>query len=574
MSKTPQFDALLNTILDELVPHSRTCVDCENIFTIEKQDIELLKMLRAPTPTHCPECRQKRRLSFANYSNIYKRKCDVPGHTEIMISPVAPVMPWVTYDYETYYSDLWDPKSYGIPLEIEGDFFDQFLSLLKVIPQPGVRRGSDSPNSDFSFYGKFMKDCYYVFGGRRSEDIMYSSSVYFSKHVLDSYYIHTIDTGYNIVISNDCYKCTYTYFSSNCIECDFIFDCNNCSNCFGCVNLRNKSYCLFNEQLTKDEYKKQRAQIDLGSRAMTKESEALFWKLVKNNPIRATRNYHSQDVTGNEVRNSKNCHNVYQVSESENIRHASFAMANVHDSMDLSFGGRAELLYEDENVGSQSSNVKFSFAVKESTDCEYMMSSSNCSNCFGCIALTNASYMIFNTQYSEEEYFQAIDEIKTKMLQKGQYGEFFPMAFSPCAYNSSFAYLMYPMTEEEIAQRGLYFQADTETDLNNFDVITADDLPDNITDVSDEICNKVIIGKESGKPFKLTQREVTFYKQNNICLPDDTPNARMSNRFKLLNNFKVEQEQCFSCGKAIESSCRTSDGFKPYCEKCYLNEVI
>ena len=73
--------------------------------------------------------------------------------------------------------------------ENDKSFLDQFLDLLKVIPQPGVRRGENSPNSNYSFYGKDMKDCFYVFGGRRSEDVMYSSSIYDSKHVADSYFV-------------------------------------------------------------------------------------------------------------------------------------------------------------------------------------------------------------------------------------------------------------------------------------------------------------------------------------------------------------------------------------------------
>ena len=168
-SKTPKFDILMSRILDELIPHTQICGDCKKDFKIESEDIVFYKMFRVPAPKLCPRCRQKRRLSFVNYSNIYKRKCDVPGHKDTMISPVAPVMPWVTYDHETYFSDVWDPTSYGRDVS-DKPFFTQFLDLLKIIPQPGVRRGVNCVNSDFSFYGKNMKDCYYVFGGRNSEN--------------------------------------------------------------------------------------------------------------------------------------------------------------------------------------------------------------------------------------------------------------------------------------------------------------------------------------------------------------------------------------------------------------------
>ena len=123
--KTLKFDALIDKILNELVPHTRICIDCKKEFKIEKEDIDLLRMLRVPAPTLCPECRQRRRLTFSNYSSIYKRKCDVPNHTDIMVSPVAPVMPWITYDYDTYYSDLWDPFSFGKEINSIKRTFDQ-----------------------------------------------------------------------------------------------------------------------------------------------------------------------------------------------------------------------------------------------------------------------------------------------------------------------------------------------------------------------------------------------------------------------------------------------------------------
>ncbi len=573
-SKTPQFDALLDKIFEELVPHSRICLECKKEFKIENEDIILLKMFRSPAPTLCPNCRQRRRLSFVNYSNIYKRKCDFPGHNEVMISQTAPIMPWVNYDHETYYSDLWDPFFYGKDIREDISFFQQFMHLEKEVPQPGVHRGANSPNSDFSFYGKDMKNCYYVFGGRRSEDIMYSSSIYDSKYIMDCYFLRKVDIGYNNVSTADCYKCKYAYFSANCIECDFIYDCRNCQNCFGCVNLRNKNYCWFNEQLTKDGYQKRKEGLNLGSRLKNNEYKNKFWDFVKDNPLRAVRIYQSENVSGNDIKRSRNCQDVFQTEDSENVRHASFVIMRMKDSMDTGFSGRAERSYEDQNVSANSFNVKFSFSVKESTDSDFLASCSNCHDCFGCIGLKNASYVIFNKQYEPEEYWKKIDEIKTKMLKNGEYGEFFPMSFSPYAYNSSFANVIYPMTEEEAKNRGLYWQPDIDVDTKNLKTIEAGELPDNIKDVTEEICDLAIVGETSKKPFRITKRELDFYRQNSVPLPTDAPYQRMIDRFKILNNFKIFRDVCFSCGKQIESSYKTSDGYKPYCEQCYQKEVL
>ena len=572
-SKTPQFDAKLDEILNTLVPHSRVCGACATEFTLEIGDVEHLKMLRVPPPTLCPSCRNRRRLSYANYSNIYKRKCDAPGHDHIMIAIIPPIMPWVAYDYEAYYGDAWDPFSYGISASASEPFFGEFYKVLKNIPHSGIRRGADSPNSDFSFYGKHMKDCYYVFGGRRSEDIMFGSSIYDSKHAVDAYFLRNVEISYENISTSECYKCFYAYFSSNSIDCEFIYDCRNCQNCFGCTNLRNKNYCWFNEQLSKSEYEKRRASVYLGDRVENKKQKELFWNFVRENPIRAVRVFQSVNVSGNDIKESNNCYDVFQTENSDNVRHAYFAIMNMKDSMDVNYGGHAERLYETQNVAT-SANVKFSFGVKESNNCEFMMATTNCSNCFGCVGINYASYCIFNTHYEPDVYWQKLDEIKTAMLERGEYGEYFPIGFGPCAYNSSLANIIYPMTESEVKNIGGYWQPDMEVDTSSIQTLSINELPENINDVPDSICSSAIIGELSGKPFRLVPREVAFYKRYHIALPTDTPHQRMLDRYKILNNFRVGHDVCFSCGKDILSAHRTTDGYKPYCASCYQRDFL
>ena len=241
--------------------------------------------------------------------------------------------------------------------------------------------------------------------------------------------------------------------------------------------------------------------------------------------------------------------------------------------MDVGFSGRSENCYDNQNV-SNSFNVKFSYAVRDSVDCEYMILCKNCTNCFGCISINNSSYCIFNKKYEPKEYWKKIDQIKTKMLEEGVYGEFFPMSFSHCAYNSSLAQVIYPMTEVEAKKCGLYWQPDSDVDTKNLKTIKASELPDNINDVDDEICEVAILGQNSNKPFRLIKREIDFYKQNNIPLPVDTPYERMLDRFRILNNFRLYKENCFVCKKEIESSYRQIDGYKPYCEQCFQKEVL
>lgn len=569
MNKTPKFDSAIEAILSKLAPHMRTCVDCNTAFTILESHIDFYKKMKVPPPTHCPSCRAQRKLSFANYSNIYRRACDFPDHSDTMISLVAPVMPWKVYDYAIYYSDAWDPRQYGRDVELAKPFFDSYRELLLDIPHPGVRRGPSCENSEFAFYGRGMKDCYYVFGSWNSEDIQYGASIFDTKNTMDSYHTRHVTGGYEDVMLMDSYKVRFGYFSSDCVDCDFIFDCRNCSNCFGCVNLRNKQYCWFNEQLTKEEYLKRKKELDLGSRKVLEECQKTFWQFVKDNPIRAIRTNSVKDVSGNDIDESKNCHGCFQVEKSENVSFGQM-LSGIKDSMDVYFGGKAEKLYETQNVGVNSSDVKFSYAVKDSRDLEYSMSCNNCSNCFGCVGLKNISYAIFNKVYEPEEYFACLDEIKTEMLARGEYGEFFPMSLAPYPYNSSFANVTHPIDSEEAHRRGLYWQDDTDPDTSG--LAFAETVPDNIRDVSDDIIKKALTSSVSGQPFRITSRELSFYRTHGLPLPVETPKERIVRRFGYMSDFKIYKESCAKCGAQIDSAYRAEDGYIPYCQACFQND--
>ena len=100
-------------------------------------------------------------------------------------------------------------------------------------------------------------------------------------------------------------------------------------------------------------------------------------------------------------------------------------------------GNGSELSYD--TWGLSAYNTKFSMNADFLRDCEYCDLCENCSNCFACIGLKNRSFCIFNKQYGEEEYWRVVDIIKTDMLVRGEYGEFFPPEVCPVPYNISLA---------------------------------------------------------------------------------------------------------------------------------------
>ncbi len=575
-SKTPQFDVLLDEILENLVPHERQCLQkdiskyCEGTFQITKEDIEFLKMLRVPPPKLCPTCRKVRRRAFVN-AVLYKHKNNAPGKTDSVISFVPPVSPLTVYDIHSYQT-VFDPFTYATKYDETKAFFDQFYDLRLRVPQPAIIRDPSNVNSEYSINGRNLKNGYWVSGGWNSEDVWYSNSIFDSKEMMDCYNIRKSERCYECVKSRNIYNSQYVYFSENCIDSALLFDCRNCQNCFGCVNLRNKQYCWFNKQLSKEEYEKELTIAHFESRSSRDAMFDKFWSFVKTQPVRAARIENSYDVSGVDILDSKNCHDVINSERSEHERHMDSVMGH-KDSMDVHVSGGSEKLYETSAVGSQCANVKFSFASKFITDSEFLINCRTCSNCFACIGLENKSYCIFNKQYSPEEYYLELDRIKTSMIKRGEYGEFMPYIFSTFAYNGSGADIPFPLTKEEIEKLGALWQPDIEIDPVSMETLSGEEVPDSIAVVESDIVDKAIICKESGRPFRIVNSELEFYKKHNIPLPAIHPYLRIRNKYKLLGNRMVNKATCHSCKKVIDSMYDAKENFILYCEECYKKEV-
>mgnify|MGYP001593205717 CR=1 FL=1 len=335
MSKTPKFDEALDKILDNLQSHERVCKQCSATFVVLAEDIDMYKMLRVPPPNFCPKCRRQRRLAFANYTTLYKHQCQVPGHNESMVSCIPATKPFPVYDFEYYWSDKWDRQGQYRNYDAAKDFLSQFNDLFRTAPQPTLSRDPSSINSEYTLYGLQLKNCYYVFGGLNAEDCYYGVWSIYSKQCVDVLLSLECELLYESVYQLKCYNCNFYYFSQNCLDCDLIYDCRNCSNCFGCVNLRNKKHCFFNKQLTEEEYKKRRAEINLGDRSVLEKYQKQFWNLVKESPIRAVRNERCQNVVGNYLVNCSNCYMAFWIQHSQNVRYGDFTI-HMKDRMDFS----------------------------------------------------------------------------------------------------------------------------------------------------------------------------------------------------------------------------------------------
>lgn len=125
----------------ETLIETKTCRHCGVSFSITDKDIEFYDKVspsfggvkyQIPTPTLCPDCRLKRRLSFRNERTLYKRKCNATQKD--IISVYSPDKSYKVYHQDYWWSDKWDAMDYGNDFDFNKSFFEQFEDLIKNVP--------------------------------------------------------------------------------------------------------------------------------------------------------------------------------------------------------------------------------------------------------------------------------------------------------------------------------------------------------------------------------------------------------------------------------------------------------
>ncbi|MFA6135874.1 MAG: hypothetical protein WC705_00700 [Candidatus Paceibacterota bacterium] len=578
-SKTPKFDEALDKIISGLGPHFKNCDECTTNFEIFQEDIEFYRKLRIPPPKICPDCRMQRRFGF--YNNIlkfYKKECFAHPEEKV-ISTFFPESHYKIFDLNYWWSDKWGGEDYKVDYNPNNNFLDQFQELSLKVPHPAITHyWKGVVNSPYTISAISTKNCYFSSVTGSIENVHYSYWAIESKDSLDLLNTDGSENCYESVQCHKCYNCKFCRLCVECLDSSFMLDCKNCSNCFGCFNLRNKQYYFLNEKLSKEEYLKKISEINLGDRNILNEYKDRFKEFSKQAIRKPLISNDSKNIncTGDSIRLGKNCYWVFRGWNLENLRYCQ-DVALAKDSMDVYLvGPNIELSYEiTEAVNC--SNVKFSYFIKNGLNLEYCLECHDCKNCFGCVGLRSKNFYILNRAYTEIEYWDKIDEIKTKMLEKEEYGQFFPLTKALHAYNDTYAMIEFPLSKEEVEQRGWqWHETDNKIDTQNIQLIYTKDIPVDIKDVQDDILEKAIICEVSGKPFRIIKAELDFYRKNNLPIPTRHPYERMVERLKNRNPSKLWKSNCQKCQKDIFTSYSPDKQkvFKIYCESCYNAEVV
>ncbi len=561
----------------------KTCQNCKKDFTIESDDFSFYEKMSVPPPTFCPDCRFQRRLSFRNERNFYKRDCDM-CHTSV-VSRISPDKPYPMYCSNCWWSDKWDPYSYGRAYDFSRPFFDQWKELFYTVPHISIFN-SNCINSEWVNQETDSKNCYLNIGGLYNEDSAYCTYGVQSKNCFDNYWILNSDRCSNNVHCERDYNTHYSLECHDSLDTFFSYDCRNCKDIIGCAGLRNKQYCIFNEQKSKESYEQ-----FLKEHPVSSHTEASWWKeqsmpIWIQSPHRENTIFKSVDVTGNAVSESKNAHDVWESTKVENCKHM-FITGWVKEGYDCSCFGAAELVYECSSSGG-GYNSKFlllclsndPFKKVTVQNLEYCAVSTSSSNCFGCVSIRGGEYVILNRRYSKDEYLTLLPKIKAHMNdmpyvdKKGKvytYGEFFPSELSPFGYNETTAPENFPLTKEEVIDQGFTWSeyvSDTHYEFSDYVI------PDDIQDVGDDILQKILKCKVSDKAYRIIPSELAFYRQAGLPLPRLCPQERHAERLKLLLPTRLFDRNCDFCKKAIRTPYAPERPEVIYCEACYQREVL
>ncbi len=539
---------------------NRTCQNCKKNFVIELDDFGFYEKIKVPPPTFCPECRLVRRLVWRNEHSLFRRPNAEEGKKDLIISVFHPEAKVKTYDKDMWWSDRWDSSDYGRDYDFSKPFFEQFKKLLEDVPHIALS-DSKSVNSRFCNVTVEMKNCYLITAGWTCEDSMYCNRITGCKFTHDSYICYNTEFGYENVYCRDSNRLFFSLESEACLDSYFLYDCRNCSNCILCTNLRNKSYCIENTQYTKEEYLEKKKELALNTREGIEKAKIRFQELWKEALHRDLKLINTINVVGDHVENSRNCYSVFDVEgEYENVKYANWGTKRLRDSYDVGpgAGGNSELTYEGISIGVNNSRCFLGVLIWYSNDVSYSFMMNNCQNCFGCTEMNGKKYCILNKQYTKEEYEQLLPKIIKHMSEmpyvdkKGliyKYGEFFPMELSPFAYDETVAQDYFPINEEVAESKGYLWREYVSGSYKA--TINGKNLPQTISEADNSILDQVIECEISGKPFRIVEQELSFYRRFDLPLPSVCPEERHNKRLKLRNPMRLNERMCFYGDKEI-----------------------
>src|SRR3989344_483001 len=508
---------------------TRDCQNCKKPFVIELDDFGFYERIQVPPPTFCPRCRDQRRMTFRNERSLYRRKCDLCGKN--IIARFSPDKPYPVYCRECWWSDKWDPKSFGKNYDFSRPFFEQFKELLYSIPQVALIT-SNTVNSDWVNQETDDKNCYLNFGGAGLRN--------------KRYYIwnrpHTKEEYERFLAEN---PLTHPNLKRLRTEAEKVW-----------LSVPRRFAAI---------YKCKDVTGDILSESKNSKDCWLSEKLEDTKHI-----YIAADL--------KDCWDITAVGWSELAYESAHAMG-INGSKFCTYSIVS-------GTGAPASvNLEYCYGTVTSNNCFACVNLSKGEYC-----ILNKQYS--KEEYAElkEKIIRHMSEMpyKDRLGREYRYGEFFPSEISLYVYNETGAQDYYALAREQAEAQGFTWK---ETE-DAHEAIPDLPVPDDIREVKDDILSQTLKCEVSGRPYRIIPMELQFYRRLQLPLPRRAPEQRQRDRIRKLLPKVLHRRQCDcegsggkyanqtehfhgeeKCPNTFETPYASDRPETVYCEQCYQAET-
>lgn len=568
-----------------------TCRSCQATFVIGPEEAAFIdslspdlggQHLTLPLPTRCPRCRQQQRLLWRNERKLYRRTCSKTG--KAIVSMYSPDKPYPVYANDVWWSDVWDPLTYGREVDFSRPIMDQIAELHQVVPRVAAAR-VDVEGSEYCNNVWHLKDCYLCFNVGHSEDSCYCDECYSNRDLYDSFLTYGSERTYESIHGNKLTNCAFMFLGSRSSDCFLSVKCRQSSNLILCSNLHNQQYCIRNVQYSKEEFERRKATLNLGSRQSLARLLVEYRQLQQTAVYNQDNNYHTENSRGDYLVHMKNCSDCFVGRNGENLRYVSKLDDQGKDSQDIDYCAELERCYQGLSVAGYQN--LFCVSMYHGQNNLYGYSCQSTRNCFGCVGLRNQEYCILNKQYTKDEYETLLPRIIEAMRQQGSWGEFFPASLAPFAYNESAAQLYYPLERQPaFAYGATWLDIDYTPHYEGETYEPYDDIA--LYRDSEEECQRLLAGvlrdEDDGKPYRVTAKELAFYISMNLPIPTKHPDNRYAARRAQVNAPILYDRTCRcqgechehtgNCQTVFETTYRPDQTERTFCQPCYNQAIL
>ncbi len=575
MSHTPNFDAKINAILDAIQAGEQTCALTGEKWMLDELELNFYRKFSSPLSVYSPQTRMKLLGGFRTGFEIFWNKHAKSG--EPILSYIHPDNPIpVVTDADWHAMDIGGLQEYQREIDPAQPFFEQFRSLAHVVPM-GARREWKNVVNTVGVGMWDIEDSYLVFSTVGVKRCMYTFyCLEGSEDITQSVHINHSQNCFGSTQITRCHSCTVAVISFDCLKCDFVYDCRNCEFVFGGANLRNKKYVWFNEQLSKDEWERRRAAVDLSCRSVFKEYQQKFLQLVEQSATPEHFNVNAPDCTGDYLTDCVRCKDCYS---SQRLTDCAY----MHGSTGAEGSAFCVGAYPATqswmcSMISNSSNLKYSMTCGRSQNLEYCFNCHDCENCFGCDGLRNRKFCIGNVQYSEDEYWRRVDALKCAMLERGEYGQFFPQDLSPTGMQFSHSAMYYRLSTADVQALGApLYDPDQGVVLAPKKTVEeppkdASAAPDCLRDVDPAVwVSKPFMDERVRRRWSVVPKEFAYYTDRQLPFPEEHYSSRLQKQIQMMNQPAFEQLPCVVCQKPVQVG--RNPAFtkrRVHCMSCYL----